>query len=122
MVADLAVESDVSDLSYRTVTTPGTFFGFFNGLGDVAFVYCGHNVVMEIQATIPSTPEKPSKGPMMKGVIVAYIVVALCYFPVALIDYWMFGNSVDDNIVVTNQRDIACHGGLTISALCLEFF
>ncbi|RVW47834.1 Lysine histidine transporter 1 [Vitis vinifera] len=26
-------------------------------LGDVAFAYAGHNVVLEIQATIPSTPE-----------------------------------------------------------------
>jgi len=58
-------------------------------------------VVLEIQATIPSTPEKPSKKPMWKGVIVAYIVVALCYFPVALIGYWAFGNKVDDNILIT---------------------
>ncbi|KAK1609843.1 hypothetical protein QYE76_033516 [Lolium multiflorum] len=28
----------------------------------------GHNVVLEIQATIPSTSEKPSKKPMWKGV------------------------------------------------------
>ena len=77
---------------------------FFSALGDVAFAYAGHNVVLEIQATIPSTPEKPSKGPMWKGVIVAYIVVALCYFPVALIGYWIFGNSVDDNILITLER------------------
>lgn len=41
---------------------------------------------------------------MWKGVVVAYIVVALCYFPVALIGYWMFGNSVDDNILVTLEK------------------
>lgn len=41
---------------------------------------------------------------MMKGVIVAYLVVALCYFPVALIGYWMFGNSVDDNILITLEK------------------
>jgi amino acid permease len=76
-------------------------FGFFGALGDVAFAYAGHNVVLEIQATIPSTPEMPSKKPMWKGVIVAYIVVALCYFPVALIGYWAFGNRVDDNILIT---------------------
>jgi amino acid permease len=59
---------------------------------------------MEIQATIPSTSEKPSKRPMIKGVIVAYIIVALCYFPVALIGYWVFGNSVDDNILMSLQK------------------
>ncbi|GAA0148634.1 hypothetical protein LIER_08023 [Lithospermum erythrorhizon] len=89
---------------YRARTTTGTVFNFFGALGDVAFAYAGHNVVLEIQATIPSTPEKPSKGPMWKGVIVAYIVVALCYFPVAFIGYWMFGNSVEDNILVTLQN------------------
>jgi len=92
------------DYGYKATTTPGTVFGFFNALGDVAFAYAGHNVVLEIQATIPSTPEKPSKGPMWRGVIVAYIVVALCYFPVALIGYWMFGNSVDDNILMTLEK------------------
>nr|CAD1837095.1 unnamed protein product [Ananas comosus var. bracteatus] len=49
-------------------------------------------------------PEKPSKKPMWKGVIVAYIVVAVCYFPVALVGYWAFGNSVDDNILITLEK------------------
>ncbi|KAL2926719.1 Lysine histidine transporter 1 [Bienertia sinuspersici] len=31
----------------------------------------GHNIVLEIQASIPSTPDKPSKTPMWKG----------CYLP-----------------------------------------
>jgi amino acid permease len=95
---------DNVDYGYKATTTPGKVFGFFNALGDVAFAYAGHNVVLEIQATIPSTPEKPSKGPMWRGVIVAYIVVALCYFPVALIGYWMFGNTVEDNILVTLEK------------------
>ena len=89
---------------YKAKSTVGTVFNFFNALGDVAFAYAGHNVVLEIQATIPSTPEKPSKGPMWRGVVVAYIVVALCYFPVALIGYWMFGNAVDDNILISLKK------------------
>ncbi|KAM0940604.1 putative amino acid transporter, transmembrane domain-containing protein [Dioscorea sansibarensis] len=92
------------EYGYSASSTPGTIFNFFNALGDVAFAYAGHNVVLEIQATIPSTPEKPSKKPMWKGVIVAYIVVALCYFPVALIGYWAFGNSVNDNILITLEK------------------
>ncbi|PSS35278.1 Lysine histidine transporter like [Actinidia chinensis var. chinensis] len=100
---DKGVVEDV-DYSYKATTTVGKVFNFFSALGDVAFAYAGHNVVLEIQATIPSTPEKPSKGPMWRGVIVAYIVVALCYFPVSLIGYWMFGNSVDDNILITLEK------------------
>lgn len=89
---------------YKATTTAGTVFNFFSALGDVAFAYAGHNVVLEIQATIPSTPEKPSKGPMWRGVIVAYIVVALCYFPVAFIGYWMYGNEVSDNILISLKK------------------
>uniref|UniRef100_A0A2N9G8B5 Amino acid transporter transmembrane domain-containing protein n=1 Tax=Fagus sylvatica TaxID=28930 RepID=A0A2N9G8B5_FAGSY len=97
------VQPDVQ-YGYKAKTTAGTIFNFFNALGDVAFAYAGHNVVLEIQASIPSTPEKPSKGPMWKGVLVAYIVVALCYFPVALIGFWMFGNAVEDNILISLQK------------------
>ncbi|XP_004514799.1 lysine histidine transporter 1-like [Cicer arietinum] len=97
------VQQDVQ-YGYKATTTPGTVFNFFSALGDVAFAYAGHNVVLEIQATIPSTPEKPSKGPMWKGVVLAYIVVALCYFPVALIGYWMFGNTVADNILTSLNK------------------
>jgi amino acid permease len=102
--ANKGIEHNVVDYGFRSKTTAGNVFGFFDGLGNIAFAYCGHNVVMEIQATIPSTPEKPSKRPMIKGVIVAYIIVALCYFPVALIGYWVFGNSVDDNILMSLQK------------------
>ncbi|CAL5371686.1 unnamed protein product [Camellia sinensis] len=97
------VQSDV-EYGYKAKTTVGTVFNFFSALGEVAFAYAGHNVVLEIQATIPSTPEKPSKGPMWRGVIVAYIVVALCYFPVSLIGYWVFGNKVDDDILITLEK------------------
>ncbi|KAJ1391570.1 Amino acid transporter, transmembrane domain [Sesbania bispinosa] len=89
---------------YREKTTAGNILNFFNALGTVAFAYAGHNVVLEIQATIPSTPEKPSKVPMWRGVVVAYIVVAFCYFPVALIGYWMFGNEVNGDILISLEK------------------
>ncbi|KAF6150513.1 hypothetical protein GIB67_030314, partial [Kingdonia uniflora] len=97
------IQPDVS-YDYKATTRTGAVFNFFSALGDVAFAYAGHNVVLEIQATIDSTPEKPSKKPMWKGCIVAYIVVALCYFPVALIGYKVFGNSVEDNILISLQK------------------
>ncbi|XP_027101964.2 lysine histidine transporter 1 [Coffea arabica] len=97
------VQPDV-EYGYKATTTAGTLFNFFGALGDVAFAYAGHNVVLEIQATIPSKPGKPSKVPMWRGVVVAYIVVALCYFPVAFIGYWMFGNSVEDNVLLSLNK------------------
>lgn len=95
---------DQVDYGNTSSTKTGSTLNFFSALGDVAFAYAGHNVVLEIQATIPSTPEKPSKGPMWKGVLVAYAVVALCYFPVALVGYYIFGNKVDDNILITLEK------------------
>jgi amino acid permease len=74
-------------------TIGGDVMNIFNALGTVAFAYAGHNVVLEIQATIPSTPERPSKTPMWRGVMLAYMVVAACYFPVSLVGYWAYGNN-----------------------------
>lgn len=89
---------------YKSSTPVGTFFDFISALGNVAFAYAGHNVVLEIQATIHSTPEKPSKKPMWKGVVVAYVIIAICYFSVAFSGYWAFGNSVKDNILVSLNK------------------
>ncbi|KAA8542159.1 hypothetical protein F0562_023311 [Nyssa sinensis] len=97
------VQPDVQ-YSPRASTTTGSVFQFLSALGDVSFAYAGHNVVLEIQATIPSTPGKPSKKSMWKGVVVAYIVVALCYFPVSIIGYWVFGNTVQDNILISLEK------------------
>lgn len=96
----------LEDVDYgpRSKTTAGNMFHFFNALGAVGFAYAGHNVVLEIQATIPSTPEKPSKKAMWKGVVVAYIIVAICYFPVAIAGYYVFGNTVDDNILLSLDK------------------
>ncbi|XP_066330185.1 lysine histidine transporter 2-like [Miscanthus floridulus] len=92
------------DYHLRATTTPGKVFGFLGGLGDVAFAYSGHNVVLEIQSTIPSTPEKPSKKAMWKGAFVAYVIVAICYFPVTFVGYWAFGSGVDENILITLSK------------------
>ncbi|XP_021911741.1 lysine histidine transporter 1-like [Carica papaya] len=97
------VQPDVQ-YGYKGKDATDTVFNFFTAMGDVAFAYAGHNVVLEIQATIPSTPERKSKGPMWKGVLVAYIIVAFCYFPVALIGYWMFGNNVEDNVLISLEK------------------
>jgi len=92
--------STTPDYNLPRGSTSGHVFGAFNALGTVAFAYAGHNVVLEIQATIPSTKERPSKIPMWKGVVLAYIVVAICYFPVAIIGYWAYGNQVADNVII----------------------
>ncbi|KAF7836443.1 lysine histidine transporter-like 5 [Senna tora] len=85
----------------RSHTTPGQVFDVFNGLGTIAFAFAGHSVVLEIQATLPSTPEVPSKKPMWRGVVAAYFMVIACYILVAISGYWAFGAHVADDVLLS---------------------
>ncbi|KAJ8445364.1 hypothetical protein Cgig2_010722 [Carnegiea gigantea] len=89
---------------YKHTSSLDFIFRVFNALGQISFAYAGHAVALEIQATIPSTPDKPSRVPMWKGALGAYFINALCYFPVAFIGYWAFGQDVDDNVLVALRR------------------
>jgi amino acid permease len=90
--------------AYQDGSGADSAFRVFSALGQVAFAYAGHGVVLEIQATVPSTPAKPSRVPMWRGTVAAYLVTALCYFPVAFAGYWTFGRDVGDNVLVSLQR------------------
>ncbi|KAJ6982227.1 hypothetical protein NC653_025363 [Populus alba x Populus x berolinensis] len=90
--------------AYKSTSAADYMFRVFNALGEISFAFAGHAVVLEIQATIPSTPEKPSKIPMWKGALGAYFINAICYFPVALIGYWAFGQDVNDNVLTDLKR------------------
>ncbi|OWM90579.1 hypothetical protein CDL15_Pgr014882 [Punica granatum] len=124
-IAGVSVIAAIMSLSYSTIawiaalkrgvqpgvsykpkgTTPaGRVFGFLAALGDVSFSFAAHSVVLEIQATIKSTPEKPSKKPMWKGSLFAYIIVAACYFPVSIVGFYIFGDSVQDNILISLEK------------------
>ena len=90
--------------AYKKTSSADYMFRVFNALGQISFAFAGHAVALEIQATIPSTPERPSKVPMWKGALGAYFINAICYFPVALIGYWAFGQDVDDNVLMNLQK------------------
>ncbi|XP_047156221.1 lysine histidine transporter-like 5 [Vigna umbellata] len=88
----------------RSHTTAGRTFDAFNALGTIAFAFAGHSVALEIQATLPSTVEKPSKIPMWRGVVVAYSIVIFCYATVAISGFWAFGNAVEDDVLITLEH------------------
>ncbi|PIN12035.1 hypothetical protein CDL12_15352 [Handroanthus impetiginosus] len=46
---------------------------------------------------MPSSEKKPSRVPMWRGVQVAYFIVALCMFPLAIAGYWAYGNKIPEN-------------------------
>ncbi|CAA2993914.1 lysine histidine transporter-like 8 [Olea europaea subsp. europaea] len=73
------------------------FFGVLNALGIIAFAFRGHNVTLEIQATMPSSEKKSSRVPMWRGIQAAYLIVALCLFPLAIGGYWAYGNKIPEN-------------------------
>lgn len=71
-----------------------TIFSILNAVGIVAFAFRGHNMIPEIQATMPSTVQRPAHVPMWRGLITANVMVALCYFPLAIGGYWAYGNKM----------------------------
>ncbi|CAH9145070.1 unnamed protein product, partial [Cuscuta epithymum] len=93
-----------SSYGTRPDTAAGKVFNAFNAMGTIAFAFAGHSVALEIQATIPSSPEAPSKKPMWKGVIWAYVIVFICYVSVAASGFWAFGDLVEDDILISLER------------------
>ncbi|CAM8912537.1 unnamed protein product [Rhodiola kirilowii] len=73
------------------------FFGVLNGLGIIAFCFRGHNLVLEIQGTMPSSAKHPSRVPMWRGMKAAYLIILVCLFPTAIGGYWAFGNLIPAN-------------------------
>ncbi|CAN6587476.1 unnamed protein product [Malus baccata var. baccata] len=92
------------DHSLRSHTTPSQVFDMLGGLGTIAFAFAGHSVALEIQATIPSTPEKPSRIAMWRGVVVAYVIVIFFYLAVAISGFWAFGNTVEDDVLISLEK------------------
>ncbi|KAI3737060.1 hypothetical protein L2E82_27055 [Cichorium intybus] len=83
------------NISYEPIALPtftSSIFSVFNALGIIAFAFRGHNLVLEIQSTMPSTFKHPAHVPMWKGAKVAYFFIAMCLFPVAIGGFWAYGN------------------------------
>ncbi|KAG6701631.1 hypothetical protein I3842_08G174900 [Carya illinoinensis] len=92
-------EGRLSGVSYDPVrgnTEIKHSFGVLNALGIIAFAFRGHNLILEIQATMPSDEKHPSSVPMWKGVRVSYTIIAACLFPLAVGGYWAYGQLIPE--------------------------
>ncbi|KAK9129309.1 hypothetical protein Sjap_009796 [Stephania japonica] len=111
------------DVSYDTLkgkSSVANAFRAINALGLIAFAFRGHNVVLEIQGTMPSTEKCPSRIPMWRGVKQAYLLISLCFFPVALAGYWAYGNKISaDGGIMNALRKF--HGQDTSKAGWVQF-
>ncbi|KAL6963637.1 hypothetical protein U1Q18_034644 [Sarracenia purpurea var. burkii] len=93
-------EGRLPNVSYSPVrgdTQIARVFDTLNALGIIAFAFRGHNLILEIQATMPSSEKHPSRVPMWKGVKFAYLLVAMCLFPLAIGGYWAYGHLIPAN-------------------------
>lgn len=83
-------------------------FDVLNALGIIAFAFRGVNLILEIQATMPSSEKHPSRVPMWRGVKFAYAIIAICLFPLAICGYWAYGQMIPEGGMLTAL--IAFHG------------
>ncbi|KAB1203587.1 Lysine histidine transporter-like 8 [Morella rubra] len=93
-------EGRLDGVSYNPIKendNTAMIFSVLNALGIIAFAFRGHNLTLEIQATMPSTEKNPSHVPMWMGVKVAYTIIALCLFPLAIAGYWAYGHKIPTN-------------------------
>lgn len=86
-----------SGISYNPITPKSEIsrtFSVFNALGTIALAFRGHNLILEIQATMPSREKILSCVPMSRGVNFAYLVIFLCLYPLAIIGFWAYGDMI----------------------------
>ena len=72
-------------------------FGVFNAITTMLFAYGGHNIALEIQATLPAPPSTVRR--MMRGVNAAFVLTGICYFCVSITGFYSFGTDVPDNVL-----------------------
>lgn len=51
-------------------------------------------LLLDLQATMPSTFKHPAHVPMWRGAKVAYLLIAMCLFPIAIGGFWAYGDLV----------------------------
>ncbi|KAL3613911.1 hypothetical protein CASFOL_041985 [Castilleja foliolosa] len=107
-------EGRLPTVSYDPVGTD-TFrvLDVLNALGIIAFAFRGHNLILEIQATMPSNEKHPSTVPMWRGVKASYSIIAICLFPLTIGGYWAYGHMIPTNggmltaLYAFHSRDVA---------------
>ncbi|XP_073126487.1 lysine histidine transporter-like 7 [Henckelia pumila] len=90
----LADVSGDSTMKVETTDTGARVRNVFNGIGIIALAFRGHNLVLEIQGTLPTSPTQPSRKPMWRGVTISYLLIAMCMYPLVIVGHWAYGSKV----------------------------
>ncbi|KAK0583028.1 hypothetical protein LWI29_032627 [Acer saccharum] len=86
-------------VSYHSLKMPRSdhmdkFGDIFNAIGIIVLAFRGHNLVLEIQGTLPSNGKNPPSKTMWRGVTISYLIIAMTLFPLAISGFWAYGNKV----------------------------
>ncbi|TXG64964.1 hypothetical protein EZV62_011958 [Acer yangbiense] len=86
-------------VSYHSLKMPRSdhmdkFGDIFNAIGIIVLAFRGHNLVLEIQGTLPSNGKNPPRKTMWRGVTISYLIIAMTLFPLAICGFWAYGNKV----------------------------
>ncbi|CAI0469016.1 unnamed protein product [Linum tenue] len=65
-----------------------------NGIGIIMLSFRGHNLILEIQGTLPSGQKIQSRKTMWRAVMISYAIVMIILFPLAIAGFWAYGNKV----------------------------
>ncbi|KAL6217975.1 hypothetical protein ACLB2K_011192 [Fragaria x ananassa] len=103
LISSLSVaKGRLSDISYDPPLVESNmdrgFGGILNAMGIIFLAFRGHNVILEIQGTLPSSPKHPTYKPMWRGVTISYAVIVMCLLPLAVCGSWAYGNKVPSSI------------------------
>ncbi|XP_073030619.1 lysine histidine transporter-like 7 [Primulina eburnea] len=88
------VSGDYSTMEVKPTDTGDRIQNVLNGIGIIALAFRGHNLVLEIQGTLPTSPTQPSRKPMWRGVTISYLLIAMCMYPLAMVGHWAYGSKV----------------------------
>ncbi|KAL1563872.1 lysine histidine transporter-like 7 [Salvia divinorum] len=92
-------------IAKKAVLLTGSMTRIRDALGGfeiLALAFRGHNLVLEIQGTLPSSQKQPSKKAMWRAVKISVILNILCVYPIAIAGYWAYGDRmpVDGGILL----------------------
>ncbi|XP_060063323.1 uncharacterized protein LOC132543823 [Ylistrum balloti] len=88
------------------------FLDFFTAFGTIVFAFGGHPAFPTFQNDMKKQKE------FKWAVFLGYLIVLLMYFPVSTAGYFVYGKSLDDNIlntVCTDDSHIHCKKSMTVA-------
>ncbi|KAE8698757.1 Lysine histidine transporter-like 7 [Hibiscus syriacus] len=70
------------------------FSNILNAIGIIMLAFRGHNLILEIQGTLSSDSQHSSGKSMWRSVMVSYLIIPMCLFPLAIAGFWAYGNKI----------------------------